>query len=75
MLPLYDTLIGTSAIDNPLFDTFSKISVDTDIPDSLGCIRSIAVLEYALKPDWESVTFKFVAEFIVAVIILIPVFL
>ena len=58
--PSYDIVIGTSAIDSPLFDILSKISVDTYIPCSVGWIVSIASLEYALNPDWESDTLKFV---------------
>jgi len=49
--PSYDVVIGTSARDNPLFDIFSRISVDTDIPCSVGCIASIAFFEYARNPD------------------------
>ncbi len=36
VLPLYETVIGTSAIDSPLFDIFISISVDTDMPSSVG---------------------------------------
>src|SRR5690348_2019048 len=73
--PLYDTVIGTSATERPLFEIFSKISVDTDIPVSVGWMESIALLEYDLKPDWASLTLKSAPKFAADVIILIPLFL
>jgi len=75
VFPSYETVIGTSAMLSPLFDALSKISVETDIPSSVGWITSIAFFEYTLNPDWESDTLKFVPKFEAEVIILIPVFL